>query len=1258
MTKYNSSGHGKFRDLTFFGEPGTWIFPTALAVFLVVVSRYDFLLFHTLAEFFAITVAIIMFVVALNTYAFSRNHYLMFLSCGYFWVAVLDLVHTLVYKGMGVFPMSGGNVSAQFWIVTRYFEAVLLFVAPFFLTRSVKRGMLFFFLGAIAVILYALIMTGKMPSAFVEGLGLTRFKIISEYVIIAILAGALGHLVFRRSLLDPRILGPVALSIILTMGAELTFTFYVNVYGLSNLVGHIFKLFSFWLIYQAIIRTTLAEPFKTLARGASSFDAVPEPTIIVGHDGIIRQVNKAACDMSNIHEDTLIGSSCHDIFHPNVLEWEECPLCASIQDGKTMDVTEFYFSGSGRWVEISLSPFETAGVMGGLVQVSRDITDRKHTEADWKKLSATFQGILEHMPTIFIKIERNGRISESRGAGLWRLGLKNGEEVGANAFEKYPHAVLEFRRALSGELVDMEINGYSANAPWSFQMFFAPDKITGGVTGFGIDITERKNAEQALRTSEERFRMAVSGSTSGIWDWDLETDDEYFSPRWKQVLGYEDHELENRLETFNNALHPDDAERVKDALLAHFYRQDPYNIEFRLRHKDGHYIWVHSRGHAIWDRNGKPIRMAGATTDISGRKEAEEKLLREKERTERYLNIAGTMILALDRKGKVTLINDKGCDILGYTKGEVIGKDWFELAVPPEERDTIRRHFRKIISKEEDFFEYLENDILTGNGERRLIAWHNTRMIDEDGAITGILSSAQDVTERKEAEEKIRTLSQAVEQSPSMVVITDIKGDVEYVNPKFEEVTGYELIEIIGENLRILKTGHTKPDEYRRMWNALTTGEEWHCEFRNRKKNGEEYWDLSSITPIKGTDGRITHYLAVKEDITERRQTEDALRQAQKMEGIGHLTGGIAHDFNNLLGIIIGNLEILEEDLEGNEELVEQAEAAKKAALRGADLIKRLLLFSRQEPIQSNPVNVNDIIVGMHGFLLKSLTKEIDIKVNLSDNIWLTDINPGDFETTLVNLAVNARDAMPGGGILQIKSRNKIFKKGDAGLLPDMAPGPYVMISVRDNGYGMPKEIFALIFDPFFTTKDKSKGTGLGLSMVYGFVSRSRGQVGVESELGRGTAFHLYLPKSTTEEVQETPLMEPREELPRGDETILIVDDEPELSGLVVSILESLGYRTLVAEDGPEAMDVLKARGSEIDLLFTDVIMPGGLNGFELAVQAKWLMPDLKIVIASGYPLNQEMRNDAREGNPYQTVLAKPFGRSSLSIAVRQALDE
>ncbi len=1258
MPNINSSNHGKLRELTFLIEPGTWIFPTVLSVFLVVVSRYNFLLFHTLAELFAVAVAIIMFVVALNTYAFSRNHYLMFLSCGYFWVSTLDLAHALVYKGMGIFPISGGNVSAQFWIVNRYFEAVVLFVAPFFLTRSVKRGILFSLFGAVAALFYALIITGKMPDTFVEGLGLTRFKVISEYAIIAILGGGLGHLVLRRSFLDPRILGPVALSIILTMGAELAFTFYVSVYGLSNLVGHILKLFSFWLIYQAIIRTTLAEPFKILARGASSFDAVPESTIIVGHDGIIRQVNKAACGMSSIHEDVLVGSSCHDIFHPNVLDWEECPLCTHIQEGRTLDVSEFYFSGSGRWVEISLSPFEAPGVMGGLVQVSRDITKRKHTEADWKKLSATFQGILDHMPTIFIKIDRNGRISESRGAGMWRLGLENGEEVGANAFEKYPNAVQGFRRALSGEMVDMEINGYSINAPWSFQMFLAPDEATGGITGFWIDITERKNAEQALRSSEERFRMAISGSTSGIWDWDLITNDEYFSPRWKEILGYEDHELENRLETFNDALHPDDAERVKDALLAHFYRQVPYDIEFRLRHKGGHYVWVHSRGHAIWDRNGKPIRMAGATTDISGRKETEEKLLREKERTERYLNIAGTMILALDRNGKVTLINDKGCDVLGYDKGEVIGKDWFKLAVPPEERKEIRRHFKKVISGGQDLSEYFENDILTRSGERRLIAWHNTKMIDENGVVTGTLSSALDVTERKEAEEKIRTLSLAVEQSPSMVVITDIKGGVEYVNPKFEEVTEYQLIEIIGKNLRILKTGYTKPEEYVRMWKALTAGEEWHCEFRNRKKSGKEYWDLSSITPIKGADGRITHYLAVKEDITERKLTEETLRQAQKMEGIGHLTGGIAHDFNNLLGIIIGNLEILEEDLEGNKEFVEQAEAAKRAALRGADLIKRLLSFSRQEPTRSNPVNVNDIIIGMHGFLLKSLTKEIDIKVDLSDDIWLTDIDSGDFETTLVNLAVNARDAMPGGGILQIESRNKIFKKGDAGLLPDMAPGSYVMISVRDNGHGMPEETFGMIFDPFFTTKDKSKGTGLGLSMVYGFVSRSRGQIGVESELGRGTVFHLYLPKSTAVEVKEIPVIKPQEDLPRGDETILVVDDEPELAGLVVSILEPLGYRTLVAEDGPKAMEVLKSKGPEIDLLFTDVVMPGGMNGFELASHAKELLSDLKVIIASGYPLNQEMRNDDEGGGPHQTMLAKPFGRSALSIAIRQALDE
>jgi PAS domain S-box-containing protein len=376
----------------------------------------------------------------------------------------------------------------------------------------------------------------------------------------------------------------------------------------------------------------------------------------------------------------------------------------------------------------------------------------------------------------------------------------------------------------------------------------------------------------------------------------------------------------------------------------------------------------------------------------------------------------------------------------------------------------------------------------------------------------------QDVSAHKRAEGDLRKLFQGVEQSPVSVVITDVEGNIEYVNPKFTEVTGYTYAEVMGKNPRVLKSGHTKSSEYGDLWKTIRAGEVWRGEFHNKRKNGELFWELAAIAPVRDARGKITHYVAVKEDITERKATEERLRRSQRLELIGQLTGGIAHDFNNVLAIILGNLQLLQEKGKGkgDDEDRELIADALWSAERGAELIHRLLAFARRQRLHPKSADLNRIVGEMTHLLRRTLGDAIKIKERLAAELWPTLIDRGQLEHALLNLVVNARDAMPDGGTVTITTSNEVLGSEFARKNQEVVPGDYVCVAVGDTGSGMPADVLERIFEPFFTTKKFGRGNGLGLSMVYGFVRQSGGHVAVESEPGRGTTVRLFLPKAGT----------------------------------------------------------------------------------------------------------------------------------------------
>jgi nitrogen-specific signal transduction histidine kinase/CheY-like chemotaxis protein len=395
--------------------------------------------------------------------------------------------------------------------------------------------------------------------------------------------------------------------------------------------------------------------------------------------------------------------------------------------------------------------------------------------------------------------------------------------------------------------------------------------------------------------------------------------------------------------------------------------------------------------------------------------------------------------------------------------------------------------------------------------------------------------------------------------------------------------------------------------------------------------------------------------LGIFQDVTERIRLEDQLRQAQKMEAVGQLTGGVAHDFNNLLAVIMGNLELLLEQVERGSKAFSLATRALAAGGRGADLTHRLLAFSRRQPLQPVPVDVNELIRGMHELLIRTLGEDVDIELVGGAGLWQCDVDPGQLENAILNLSINARDAMPGGGRLTIETSNARVDDAYAAALENVAAGQYVLLAISDTGTGMDKDVIAQAFDPFFTTKEVGKGSGLGLSMIYGFVKQSGGHARIYSELGEGTTMKLYLPRST---VKGAPMAAVNASAMAGTkergETILVVEDDAEVRTVTVTILGDLGYEVLEAGTAAAGLTQLE-RNPGINLMIADIVLPGGMGGRELADEACRLRSGLKVLYVSGYAENA-LSHHGRLDEGVQ-LLVKPFRQADLAAKIRQILD-
>jgi two-component system, cell cycle sensor histidine kinase and response regulator CckA len=502
--------------------------------------------------------------------------------------------------------------------------------------------------------------------------------------------------------------------------------------------------------------------------------------------------------------------------------------------------------------------------------------------------------------------------------------------------------------------------------------------------------------------------------------------------------------------------------------------------------------------------------------------------------------------------------------------------------------------------------------------------------------------------------ERLRLQGAALQSTADGVIITDRGGTILWVNPAFCRITGWSAEEATGQNPSILLSGLQDDALYAGLWRTLLEGQVWEGELTNRRKDGQLYVEAQTITPVRDTQGEISHFVTVQRDVSHGRRLEEQLRQSQKMEALGRLSGGVAHDFNNLLGVILGYGDMLLKRLPEEERLRGYCREILKAGNQGAALTRQLLAFSRQQVLQPKLVDLNGIILEAEMMLGRLLGEDVELVTSLDPLLGHVKIDPGQVEQVIMNLALNARDAMPRGGTLTIETTNIEHTEAVGGRYSDQcATGPYVKLTVSDTGVGMDEITRKHIFEPFFTTKEAGKGTGLGLSTVYGVVEQSKGHISVESELGRGARFTMLLPRlaapATSEREEPRRLSESR-----GTETVLVVEDDDAARGLWIETLQMLGYKVLEASNGAAAMALGRSHQGGIDLLLTDVVMPR-MGGRALAEALSEDHPCLRVIFMSGYTADTILRQGIAETDwPF---LQKPFSAQQLAVKIRETLD-
>jgi PAS domain S-box-containing protein len=608
-------------------------------------------------------------------------------------------------------------------------------------------------------------------------------------------------------------------------------------------------------------------------------------------------------------------------------------------------------------------------------------------------------------------------------------------------------------------------------------------------------------------------------------------------------------------------------------------------------------------------------------------------------------------VIATDLQGRVTLMNQAAQTFTGWSNEEALGmplESVFRI-LKDDSREPVACVALETIYAGVPL-EFVDQVILVAkNGTKRPTTGIAAPIRDKGQEILGAVLVFRDFARRLK-EKAIEAVSQGI-------IIANVKQanqPIVYASRGFERITGYQAEEILGRNCRFLQGPKTDPSAVTTIRNAIARGEECSVELINYRKDGTRFWNSLSLTPLCDEQGEVLHFVGVQVDVTERRLLEQSLLQSQKMESVGKLAGGVAHDFNNLLTIILGDCELLEEDTTLSEESRELANEIHTMADKAAILTGQLLAFSRKQILQPKLLDLNDIISNIGKMLGRLIGEDIELQINLSSRLWSVKLDAGQIEQVLINLAVNARDAMPLGGTLRIETSNLQVEEAQEVSHPGVKPGSYVLVSMSDSGQGMDEAVLSRIFEPFFTTKPLGEGTGLGLATVFGIVKQSEGYIAVASTKGTGTTFRIYFPKASVS-YSELAELTPQTEKVLGTETILLVEDEAAVRKLLCRLLQSYGYTVIESTTPKEAIQIFDRLHGEVDLVITDVVMPE-MNGQQLSERLREINPQIQSLFVSGYTDDTVVRHGVFKAQ--KNFIQKPFKRAALAKKIREILDQ
>ena len=906
------------------------------------------------------------------------------------------------------------------------------------------------------------------------------------------------------------------------------------------------------------------------------------------------------------------------------------------------------------WVHTAL--VAANGQVVSAASMALDITERRRAELALTESEALYRSLFTLAPSGVVLLDEEGTILTFNDQACRQLGYTREEfsSLTLADINRPEHDQKDIRRQLNhvAEVGEDEFETSHRTKAGDIRSILVRSRlIHSGVPKHYLavwqDISQRKRAEEALRESEERFRVMADGSPVILWVANALGENQFVNRTYREYYGATVDELEG--DKWQNFLHPEDARRYIECRTSAAREQKPFRGEARVRNRDGEWRWVESYAQPRFTTTGEFLGHVGIAIDVTARRQMETALRASEAKFRSYIEQAPQALFVTDGRGRYIDCNPAASGMLGYDSAVLLSMSVLDI-VDEAEREHVLHAFKTLVDTSR-----VEGEFRLRHADGRSV-WASLRGVKV--ADDRFMAFCQDITPRKEAEEALREsegrLRAIFDQAAVGVAQIDtLSGRFITINSRYCEIVGYTHEEMLACTWRDLTHPEDLQAELTSLSQMVASHESYSKETRYVRNDGSVVWVSMTVSPMWPEGAPPTSQISVVRDITEQRQLAEQLRIAQKLESIGRLAGGVAHDFNNLLTVIQLSTEELRQNAEaGLAADLGGIEQIRSATRRASDLTGQLLAFARKQTIAPVPLDLGNVVRGTEKMLRRVLAEDIDLVIALDPCLWSARCDAGQIEQVILNLAVNARDAMPGHGVLTIQTANV---EVDAGLIashPFMRPGPYVRLSVADTGHGMSAEVKAHIFEPFYTTKPVGQGTGLGLATVYGIVKQSEGYIVVDSEPGVGSTFALYFPRVA----EAAAVAEPAAEVTTlaGTETVMVVEDDPMVRVVMVRALRAAGYVVLEAGDGREALDVGAREQGALHLLVTDVVMPG-LDGRAMTEALRNCHPEVRVLYVSGHTEDVIARRGVLE--PGIVFLQKPFTAPALLARVRAVLD-